>query len=164
MPERISREAAVASIELPEGKCLACQLVAGAGGALTLLETERLVALLPRLGVAFGQVLIVPRVHVERFTDLPRQAWLEMSELARSIAQAIERCLEPARCYVASLGTPRADVPMSCAHLHVHVIPVMDPDARPAQVLTWSNGVVRGEPAELEALRVRLSAALADVA
>ncbi|MEZ4372919.1 MAG: HIT domain-containing protein [Polyangiaceae bacterium] len=156
MPERISREAAVAGIELPPGKCLACELMRGEGAPVSLWEEEDFVCLLPRLGVAFGQVLIVPRRHVVRFVELPSDTWLRMSALAQRVACAVERCLEPARCYVASLGTPRDDVPMSCPHLHIHVIPVMDSDARPAQVLTWSNGVIRAEEAELLGLRDRL--------
>lgn len=163
MPERISREAAVASIELPQGKCLACELLTGRGGPLVLWESPDVVALLPRLGVAFGQVLIVPRRHVVRFADLSGETWLQMSALAQRVAQAMERHFEPARCYVASLGTPRCDVPMSCPHLHIHVIPVTDPDARPAQVLTWSNGVIRGDTEELEALREDLSGLLGAV-
>ncbi|MCA9645505.1 MAG: HIT family protein [Polyangiaceae bacterium] len=160
MPERISRDAAVANIELPPGKCLACELIRGMGGAVSLWEQPDFVCLLPRLGVAFGQVLIVPRRHVVRFVELPSETWLAMSALAQRVACALERTLEPARCYVASLGTPRSDVPMSCAHLHIHVIPVLDPDARPAQVLTWSGGVIRAEEAELLDLRRRLRRAL----
>ncbi len=160
MPERISREAAVASIKLPPGKCLACELMTGGGEPLVLWEVPRVVALLPRLGVAWGQVLILPRRHVVRFSELDPETWLEMSSLAQRVARALERRFEPARCYVASLGTARSDVPMSCPHLHIHVIPVMDADARPAQVLTWSGGVVRGEAGELETLRDQLLALL----
>lgn len=164
MPTRIDRADAVAQIDLPSGKCLACELLAGRfGEPLIVFSTETVVALLPRQGTVWGQVLVLPRAHLTTFESTPVGLWLAMSEVSHRVARALERVFKPARCYVASLGTAREDVPMSSPHLHFHVMPVMDPDARPRQILTWSNGVVVGTEAELASLREQLSAALAQL-
>ena len=42
---------------------------------------------------------------------------------------------------------------MTSAHLHLHVIPLTERDARPASVLTWEHGVVVAEEHEWQALR-----------
>ncbi len=41
---------------------------------------------------------------------------------------------------------------MTFQHLHYHVIPVVEPGARPADVLTWKHGIYEGSDAEWAAL------------
>jgi hypothetical protein len=45
--------------------------------------------------------------------------------------------------YTAALGSS-SELPMTYAHFHLHVVPVLDEgeSARPAQVFSWSSGVV----------------------
>ena len=85
--------------------------------------------------------------------------WAAASALAREAAIAAEGALDPARCYVAALGTSEAGLPMTFPHLHLHVIPVPDARLRPREVLTWQNGVLDAEEAEWEALAESLRAA-----
>jgi diadenosine tetraphosphate (Ap4A) HIT family hydrolase len=109
--------------------------------------------------VRWGHALVLSKQHVTSFSELSAAHWREMSEQARRAAFAVERALAPARCYVASLGTSEADVPITSPHLHLHVVPVYDPDDRPSRVLTWEHGVLEAELSEWHALAESLRAA-----
>ncbi len=155
MPTVISRERAIARLD-PGADCLICELLRPAAEPLTIAESARVVVLLPRFATRWGHVMVVPREHVTSFSDVTDALWEESSRLALCAARAIERSMSPLRCYVASLGAPREDLPMTSAHLHVHVIPIYDVADRPRTVLTWSNGVHVGTEAEWHDLRDRL--------
>jgi diadenosine tetraphosphate (Ap4A) HIT family hydrolase len=102
----------------------------------------------------------VPRQHTTTFAELPSECWVNAAKLAHDVARAVERTMSPARCYIASLGTASDDVLISAPHVHLHVIPVDDPVARPHQVLTWANGVYVGLDDDWLELRDRLRAAM----
>ena len=155
MPHRISREDAIARLPAPDG-CALCALVREPD-ADTLFDDGEIVVRLSRFPVQWGHVMIVPRVHVERFGALELATWLRTNELAHRAASALEAALTPSRCYVASLGAARADLPMTFPHVHINVIPVFDPDARPREILTWQHGVLEASEEEWEALRATLS-------
>ncbi len=48
---------------------------------------------------------------------------------------------------------------MTFPHVHLNVIPVDEPGARPRDVLTWQNGVMAGTPREWADLERALSGA-----
>jgi hypothetical protein len=86
------------------------------------------------------------------YEALQRAAWGASRALAAVVA--------PRRVWIAALGS--ADpLPMSSPHVHVHVIPVTacGEDARPARVLTWSNGVTVLDDDEATGLASSLSLA-----
>jgi hypothetical protein len=59
----------------------------------------------------------------------------------------------PRRCYVASTGSSAGEeLTQTSRHVHVHVIPLYEPDDKPADIFSWSEGVYVGEPEEWEAL------------
>jgi diadenosine tetraphosphate (Ap4A) HIT family hydrolase len=155
---RVSREEAIARLERePKVACRLCALAA---------RNENLVAksahasvILSRYPVRWGHLLVVPHAHVERFTELAPIAWSDASLLAHRAAVALERALTPSRCYVASLGTSEQGLPMTFAHIHMNVIPVDEPGARPRDVLTWQHGVYDASEDEWSALLEQLRAA-----
>jgi diadenosine tetraphosphate (Ap4A) HIT family hydrolase len=159
MPHRISREEAVARLPSSDG-CALCALVA-TEDADTLGGDGEIVVRLSRYPVQWGHVMVVPRTHVERFGDLELATWLRTNELAHRAARAIEAALAPSRCYIASLGAARADLPMTFPHVHINVIPVFDSNARPREILTWQHGVLDGSEEEWAELRASLSSAWA---
>jgi diadenosine tetraphosphate (Ap4A) HIT family hydrolase len=79
--------------------------------------------------------------------------------LAHEASVALQQALSPLRIFTAVLGrtTP---LPNSYPHLHVHVVPVYECDerARPARVLSWSEGVVVYDDVEAAALTAELRA------
>ncbi len=156
MPTRVPRDETMRRVEAMAAEgCVACAL---AGGE-PLASSTHAVVVLSRFPVRWGHLLVVLREHVERLDEVSPEAWLDASALAHAAGRAVERSLDPARCYVASLGTSEPDLPMTFPHLHLHVIPVEERGARPAEVLTWKHGVYEGTDAEWAALRDQLRAA-----
>lgn len=159
----IDRREAVARIErdLGDASCLVCALLCGRmGPPIVLTEGRHTVSILPRYGLCAGHVVVLLREHVTRLTDVADEVWHEATATGLAIGRAVETALSPARCYVASLGSARRDVPMTSPHLHLQVVPVMDDDARPATVLTWEHGVYVLSDEEGARLRDRLAAHL----
>lgn len=156
MPHRIPRDEALARLASePASPCRLCDLITRAP---ILARGEHAIVVLSRYPVRWGHLLVIPRAHVERFTELSEEAWVEASLLAHRAARAVERALAPPRCYVASLGTSERGLPMTFAHLHLNVIPVDEAGARPRDVLTWQHGVLEGTPSEWAALERALVA------
>jgi diadenosine tetraphosphate (Ap4A) HIT family hydrolase len=91
--------------------------------------------------------------------ELDWPAYAALQQLAHQAASSLQRVLSPARVFIAVLGCS-APLAASYAHLHVHVIPVYETDdrARPARVLSWSEGVVVYDDAEASALSAQLRA------
>ena len=155
MPRRIARSEALARIE-GSASCIPCAWVAD---PRPLATSEHAVAVLTPYPVRWGHVIVALRAHRESVGAIPPAEWLDASRLAHAAAVAVERTFDPARCYVASLGSSRRDLPMTFPHVHLHVIPVEDPNEKPADVLTWKDGVYAGDDDEWEALRERLASA-----
>lgn len=151
---RVDRAAALERIAAePASDCVPCDLSRAPD---PLASSEHAVAVLNRYPVRWGHVMVILRAHHERLGDVPPDVWADASRLAHAAAVAVERALDPARCYVASLGTSEDSLPMTFPHVHLHVIGVDEPAARPSDVLTWRHGVYEGTPAEWAALRARL--------
>lgn len=151
---RITREEAIARLERERAD--GCRLCALVESGLVLARRDHASVILSRYPVRWGQLLVIPHGHVERFAELAAHVWEDVSVLSHRAAIVIERVLSPSRCYVASLGTSERDVPMSFPHLHVNVIPVAEPTERPREVLTWQHGVFDAEPEAWTALLDRL--------
>jgi diadenosine tetraphosphate (Ap4A) HIT family hydrolase len=123
--------------------CVMCALAAGRAELPFVAQNRHAVALLDRFAYRYGHLMVIPRVHVERLSELPWEIFSDVQRLTFEAAGAIDACLKPARVFTATLGAP-ADLPMTYAHYHVHVIPVYETDerARPARVLSWTEGLM----------------------
>jgi len=85
--------------------------------------------------LAPGHTLVVPRDEVDHWIDLDPATWQRVSEVTRTIGQALQRAFDPPRVGTAIAGF---EVP----HCHVHVVPLreladldfarVDPDPDPA--------------------------------
>jgi diadenosine tetraphosphate (Ap4A) HIT family hydrolase len=127
-----------------------------------IIACERAFAVLDRYACRIGHTLVVLGRHAERIEQLPYDDYEAMHRLAWRAAGALERVLGPSRIYIAALGSA---VPLATSfpHVHLHVIPLADGGEldRPANVLTWGNGMYVFESADEErALRDRLRDAL----
>lgn len=130
-----------------------CALAGGRADVPFIAESKHAVVLLDRFACKYGHLMVIPRPHVEQLSQVPWQVFAEVQRLTFEAALAIERVLNPARIFTASLGAA-AELPMTYAHYHMHVIPVVETDerARPARVLSWSEGVVVYDDAEAQEL------------
>ena len=137
--------------------CVMCALARGGGAPRRIAESTHAVVLLDRFACRYGHLMVIAKKHVERATDLKWEVFSEIQRLAFEATHAVETCFKPARVFTATLGAA-VELPMTYSHYHVHVIPVYETDerARPARVLSWSEGVVVYDDDEAERMRQTL--------
>jgi diadenosine tetraphosphate (Ap4A) HIT family hydrolase len=156
MPRLIPRAEALDRIrrEGGEPECLMCAILDRRVGPVHVVyEDEAMLVMLPRYVRRWGHAMVVLKAHVTSYTEVELAVWLEANRLALVTARVIEHVQRPRRCYVASTGSSAgAELTQTSRHLHVHVIPLYEPDDKPADIFSWSEGVYVGEPEEWEAL------------
>ena len=86
---------------------------------MTILETERLIAFLDHRPLFRGHTLLVPKLHIRLFSDLPADWVPEFS----GTAQRLERAVEDGLGADGSMILVNNVVSQSVPHLHLHVIP-----------------------------------------
>ena len=97
-----------------------------------------------------GHVLIVPRMEVDKYSDLPANVFAHMAEVSQIIGRAQEKAFHVPRAIISILGF---DVP----HTHIHVIP-----ARPETVKVLGNEKP-AQPAELDCAMHKLRSAVREM-
>jgi diadenosine tetraphosphate (Ap4A) HIT family hydrolase len=103
--------------------------------------------------------MVVPKRHVVSYGEVDAELWARSSRLAHRAARVVEQVMQPRRCYLASTGSSAGEeLIQTSRHLHIHVIPIYEPDDRPAAVFGWSEGVYVAEPHEWAALLERYRA------
>lgn len=163
MSRTVSREEALLALpSLRTGGCAMCQLADPAHAPDDVaLVSEHAVVRLDRFGASHGHLLVVLRGHETRAEALAWEPYEAMQRAAWRASRAVAAVLRPRRVWTAALGAPEP-LPMSFPHCHVHVIPVHEGGeaARPARVLSWTNGVVVYDDGEALALVHALREAL----
>ena len=99
--------------------CAFCAIISGAAAAVTILETERLIAFLDHRPLFRGHTLLVPKRHVRLLSDLPADWGPEFL----ATAQRLERAVEDGLGADGSMILVNNVVSQSVPHLHLHVIP-----------------------------------------
>ena len=109
-----------------------------------VLENANGVVVLDRFGSRRGHLLVISRAHVEGASELGWERYASLQRLAFDASLALEAALDPARVFVAALGSSEP-IATSYPHYHIHVVPIArhDDDARPARVFSWSAGIVQ---------------------
>lgn len=164
MPTLIPRAEALARIRSEGGDpaCLMCAIAKGEVGALhTVHEDDDVLVFLPRYVRCWGHVCIMPKEHVTSYAGASIALWSKVSTVGHRVARVVETLERPRRCYLASTGSSAGELTQSSMHLHLHVIPVHDPEDRPASVFSWQEGVWVAEHDEWIALRDRYREAYA---
>jgi histidine triad (HIT) family protein len=138
--------------------CVMCALAGGHADLPFIAESAQAVVLLDRFACRYGHLMVIPRAHVDHLSQLPWDVFIDVQRLTFEAAKAIDACLAPARVFTATLGAA-VELPMTYSHYHMHVIPVNDTDerARPARVLSWSEGVVLYDDVEARELSDKLA-------
>ncbi|MBM4289218.1 MAG: HIT family protein [Deltaproteobacteria bacterium] len=102
-------------------ECIFCQIAAGRAPAEMLLETHRVLAFLDIAPVHYGHALVIPRQHYETLLDLPDELWLEMGQVSRRLARALQKKLY-AQGFNLGMNNYEA-AGQVVPHAHLHVIP-----------------------------------------
>lgn len=82
-----------------------------------LLENEQFFSFLDIRPVAPGHALVIPKVEIDRYFDLPDELLCGIMPFAKKVADAIEKSVPCMRVGVMIAGL---EVP----HAHVHLIPI----------------------------------------
>ena len=93
------------------------KIIAGEIPSYKIAENEKFFAFLDIFPLCEGHVLVVPKIEIDKFFDLPDEFLSEMLLFAKPIAKAIERSFNCNRCGIEVVGL---EVP----HAHMHLIPI----------------------------------------
>lgn len=99
--------------------CTFCAIIAGTLAATMIYEDDHLVAFLDHKPVFRGHVLLVPRQHIQRLSDLPTDRVTEFFLMS----QRLERAVEDGLGSDGSMILINNVISQSVPHLHLHVIP-----------------------------------------
>jgi histidine triad (HIT) family protein len=109
-----------------------------------IAENERFFAFLDIFPLREGHTLVVPKLEVDRFFDVPDDYLAQMLVFAKPIALAIERAFDCNRCGLAVVGL---EVP----HAHLHLVPIDDADD-----LNFTRGKLKLTPAALQSAQEKI--------
>ena len=93
------------------------RIVAGEIPCHKIAEDDRFLAFLDIMPLAEGHTLVIPKMEVDRYFDLPDDILRDINVFARDVALKLERAIPCERVGVAIIGL---EVP----HAHVHLIPL----------------------------------------
>lgn len=105
-----------------------------------LYEDDLVIAFLDINPVRLGHTLIVPKIQVDYFVDVPENYYQAVFSTAQRLAPAIQEALSTARIGLSVVGT---EVP----HFHLHLIPIEQD--RIEGIRTFGNAEVLARQAEL---------------
>jgi histidine triad (HIT) family protein len=107
--------------------CIFCQIIRGEAPASVVFQDELVFAFMDIQPVNPGQVLVVPRRHVEGLGELEPAAGGRMFEVAQKVAAALRT--SDIRCEGINLFLADGEVAMQeVFHAHLHVIPRFEGD------------------------------------
>ena len=106
------------------------KIIRGEIPSFKIAEDEHHYAFLDINPIAEGHTLIVPKVEVDYFFDLPDDLYVSLMGFAKTVSRALDHSLKPLRTGVIVQGL---EVP----HAHVHLVPLYSED----QPLSLSHNV-----------------------
>ena len=93
------------------------KIISGEIPCYKIAENEKFFAFLDVYPLVKGHILIVPKMEVDKFFDVPDNYLAEMLLFAKPIAKAIEKAFKCNRCGISVIGL---EVP----HAHMHLVPI----------------------------------------
>ena len=97
------------------------KIINGEIPSYVIKEDENFFAFLDIFPLVEGHVLVVPKIEVDKFFDLPELYLEKLFSFAQPIAKAIEASFECNRCGLSVIGL---EVP----HAHLHLLPINSAD------------------------------------
>jgi histidine triad (HIT) family protein len=97
------------------------KIISGEIPSYRIAENELFFSFLDIHPLREGHTLVVPRLEVDRFFDVPDEYLAGLLLFARPIALAIEKAFDCNRCGLSVVGL---EVP----HAHLHLLPIDDAD------------------------------------
>ena len=96
--------------------CIFCKIVAGQVESSKVYEDEEILALMDIQPVRQGQVLVMPKQHIDHFSDIPEALALKIYRTSHATLKAVREVVHPERMglVVHGYGVP---------HAHVVIVP-----------------------------------------
>ena len=124
------------------------KIISGEIPSYKIAENEKFFAFLDIFPLVKGHVLLVPKMEVDKFFDIPDDLIGELLLFAKLIAKAIERSFPCKRCGISVVGL---EVP----HAHLHLIPINSADD-----MNFHNPKLKLSVEELKEVQEKIIAAL----
>ncbi len=97
------------------------KIIKGEIPSYKIAENEKFFAFLDVYPLVPGHTLVIPKIEVDKFFDLPDDYLGEMLLFAKPIAKAIEKGFVCNRCGISVVG-------LEIAHAHLHLVPINNSD------------------------------------
>ena len=93
------------------------KIIAGEIPSYKIAENDNFFAFLDIFPLVKGHVLVIPKIEVDKFFDMPDEYLAQMLLFAKPIAHAIEKAFTYNRCAISVIG-------LEVAHAHMHLVPI----------------------------------------
>ena len=120
------------------------KIIAGEIPAYKIAENDKFFAFLDIFPLVEGHVLVIPKIEVDKFFDVPDEYLGEMLVFSKPIARAIEKSF---RCNRVGLSVVGLEVP----HAHLHLVPINGIDD-----LNFTRGKLKLKPEQLKAAQEKI--------
>jgi histidine triad (HIT) family protein len=120
------------------------KIIAGQIPSYKIAESEKFFAFLDIFPLVEGHTLVIPKIEVDKFFDVPDEYLSEMLVFAKPIAKAIEKSFRCDRCGISVIGL---EVP----HAHMHLVPINGMDD-----LNFTRGKIKLSPEQLKAAQEKI--------
>jgi histidine triad (HIT) family protein len=124
------------------------KIIAGEIPSYKIAEDDHFFAFLDIFPLVEGHVLVIPKLEVDKFFDVPDDYLSRMLVFAKPIAKAIEKSFRCNRCGLSVIGL---EVP----HAHLHLVPINGMDD-----LNFTRGKLKLSPEQLKAAQEKILANL----
>jgi histidine triad (HIT) family protein len=120
------------------------KIIRGEIPSYKIAENEKFFAFLDVYPLVIGHTLVIPKIEIDKFFDIPEEYLTEMLLFAKPIAQAIEKAFDCNRCGISVIGL---EVP----HAHMHLVPINFADD-----LNFTRGKLKLSLEELKAAEQKI--------
>ena len=120
------------------------RIIAGEILSYKIAEDEKFFAFLDINPLVEGHTLVIPRLEIDKFFDVPDDYLEEIFLFAKPIAKAIEKAFSCNRCGLSVIGI---EVP----HAHMHLVPINNADD-----LNFTRKKLKLSPAEMKAAQDKI--------
>jgi histidine triad (HIT) family protein len=124
------------------------KIIAGEIPSYKIAEDDHFFAFLDIFPLVEGHVLVIPKLEVDKFFDVPDTYLSRMLVFAKPIAKAIEKSFPCNRCGLSVVGL---EVP----HAHLHLVPINGMDD-----LNFTRGKLKLSPEQLKAAQEKIQKAM----
>ncbi|WP_299413952.1 HIT family protein [Acaryochloris sp. IP29b_bin.148] len=100
--------------------CPFCAITRGEAPVSTVFEDKEVMAFIPLHPVYPGACLVIPKIHIDHFTDLPDPLAARVMVIAQQVGRKIMEVYNPLRVGLLVHG-------FTVPHAHLHVIPQYGP-------------------------------------